>query len=131
MEAKVTIRLPKELLDGLDNLVALGKYNSRSQAVREALKDILSRNIHSGAGDTQDVNVNLPERFLSDLDFLVKVDYYKTRESAVYEAIKIHLYETLDLYKIKTRSEAMQEIGFDLASAEIQKKDIDKLLKRP
>ena len=131
MEEKITLRLPKELLDGLDSLVAMGKYGSRSEAVRDALKDILSRNIHFGEGDTQDVKVNLPERFVNDLDFLVRVDYYRTRESAVYEAIKIHLYETLDLYKIKTRSEAMQEIGFDLASADIQKKDIDKLLKRP
>ena len=131
MDEKVTIRLPKELLDGVDSLVAMGKYDSRSAALREALRDILSRNIHSGKGDTQDIKVNLPERFVTDLDFLVKVDYYKTRENAVYEAIKIHLYETLDLYKIKTRAENMQEIGFDLASAEIQKKDIDKLLKRP
>lgn len=131
MEEKVTLRLPKELLDGLDVLVSLGEYRSRSDAIRESLRDALSRKLHSVEGDTRPLKVDLPDRFVSDLDFLVRVNYYRTREDAMYEAIKIHLYETLDLYRIKTRSEAMQEIEFDMAEADMQKKDVDKLLKRP
>ena len=131
MDEKVTLRLPKELLDSVDALVALGEYRSRSDAIRGSLKQALSRKLHgSGEGD-QDVTVPLPERFVNDIDFLVRVDYYRTREDALYEALKIHLYETLDLYKIKTRSEAMQEIGFELAEADLQKKDVDKVLKSP
>ena len=129
MDEKVTLRLPKELLDSLDLMVGLGQYKSRSDAIRDALKESLSKKLHSSGGETQGVNVDLPERFVNDIDFLVRVDYYRTREDAIYEALKIHLYETLDLYKIKTRSEAMQEIGWELAEADLQKKDVDKVLK--
>ncbi len=131
MDEKVTLRLPKELLDSVDLMVALGQYKSRSDAIRGSLKEVLSKKLHGGGTETQDVKVELPDRFVNDIDFLVKVDYYQTRESAVYEAVKIHLYETLDLYKIKTRSEAMQEIGFELAEADLQKKDVDNVLKSP
>lgn len=131
MDEKVTLRLPKELLDSLDILVGLGEYKNRSEAIRGSLKEALSKKVHTSTEETQEVKLNLPNRFALDLDFLVKVDYYKDRESAVYEALKIHLYETLDLYKIKTRSEAMQEIGFDLASAEIEKEGVDKILRTP
>ena len=131
MEEKVTLRLPKEMLDGLDVLVSLGEYRSRSDAIRGSLRDTLSRKVHSVEGEMKPLQVDLPDRFVSDLDFLVRVNYYRTRDDALFEAIKIHLYEKLDLYKIKTRSEAMQEIEFDMAEADLQKKDVDQLLERP
>jgi Arc/MetJ-type ribon-helix-helix transcriptional regulator len=39
--ANVTVTLPVNLLDKLDDLVDMGKMGSRSQAVREALQRFL------------------------------------------------------------------------------------------
>ena len=129
MEEKITLRLPKELLDRLDTLVGVGEFASRSDAVRECLKEGLSKRIQMPMGETEQVTVTLPQRFVSDMDFLVKVDYYPSKEMAAYEAIKIHLYETLDLYKIKTRAQNMQDIGFELADAEMEKQQVTKIAK--
>jgi len=129
MEEKITLRLPKELLDRLDTLVAVGEFTSRSDAVRECLKEGLSKRIQMPMGETEQMTLALPQRFMSDMDFLVKVDYYPSKEMAAYEAIKIHLYETLDLYKIKTRSQNMQDIGIELADAEMEKQEIKKIAK--
>lgn len=39
----VTINIPNSYLDAFETLTNLGLYNSRSQIVREALKDFLDR----------------------------------------------------------------------------------------
>ena len=129
MEEKVTIRLPKELLDRLDTLVGVGEFATRSDAIRGCLKEGLSKRIQVPMGDTQQLTVVLPQRFVSDMDFLVKVDYYPSKELAAYEAIKIHLYETLDLYKIKSRAQHMQDIGIELADADMEKEQVKKIAK--
>ncbi|MEL9991401.1 MAG: ribbon-helix-helix domain-containing protein [Thermoproteus sp.] len=39
----ITVRLPKGLLDGLEELVERGLYPNRSEAVRAAIVDLLER----------------------------------------------------------------------------------------
>jgi Arc/MetJ-type ribon-helix-helix transcriptional regulator len=129
MDEKVTIRLPKELLTGLDTMVGLGEYASRSEAVRECLKEKMSQRLHGADVDLEKMQLQVPAQFLSDIDFLVRVNYYPSREAAILEALKVHLFETLDLYRIKTRAEHMQDIGIELASADLEKKEVDKIVK--
>ena len=38
---KITIRLPKSHVDGLDALVAVDDFPSRSEAIREAVRDLV------------------------------------------------------------------------------------------
>lgn len=41
----VTVKLPKALAEGLDELVKAGMYQSRSAAVRSAVRDLLKREL--------------------------------------------------------------------------------------
>jgi len=40
-DEKVTVRLPKRFVDGLDALVAVDDYPSRSEAIRVAVRDLV------------------------------------------------------------------------------------------
>lgn len=39
------MKLPEVYVDGIDELVRLGKYSSRSEAIRDAIKDLLKREL--------------------------------------------------------------------------------------
>jgi Arc/MetJ-type ribon-helix-helix transcriptional regulator len=41
----VTVKLPEALLDGLDELIKAGMYQSRSAAIRSAVRDLLKREL--------------------------------------------------------------------------------------
>lgn len=41
----VTVKLPKALVEGLDDLVEAGMYQSRSAAIRSAVRDLLKREL--------------------------------------------------------------------------------------
>ncbi len=41
----VTVLLPEAYLEGLDELVRTGMYNSRSAAIRAAVRDMLKREL--------------------------------------------------------------------------------------
>ena len=40
---KITIRLPKQLIDKVDMFIAMGEFGSRSEALRRALRDYLEQ----------------------------------------------------------------------------------------
>ncbi len=37
----ITIKLPQELIDSIDELVVVGKYKNRSQLIRKAVEDLI------------------------------------------------------------------------------------------
>jgi Arc/MetJ-type ribon-helix-helix transcriptional regulator len=41
----VNVKLPERLIDGLDELVKSGIYHSRSDAIREAVRNLLRREL--------------------------------------------------------------------------------------
>lgn len=41
----VTVKLPEALLEGLDELIKAGMYQSRSAAIRSAVRDLLKREL--------------------------------------------------------------------------------------
>lgn len=41
----ITVKLPDVYIEGIDELVKLGKYASRSEAIREAIRDLLRREL--------------------------------------------------------------------------------------
>lgn len=43
----VTVKLPEIYLEGIDELVKMGKYTSRSEVIREAIRDLLRRELWS------------------------------------------------------------------------------------
>ncbi len=41
----VTVKMPETYLEGLDELVKLGRYSSRSEAIRVAVRELLKREL--------------------------------------------------------------------------------------
>jgi len=41
----VTVKMPDTYLEGLDELVKLGRYSSRSEAIRIAVRELLRREL--------------------------------------------------------------------------------------
>jgi Arc/MetJ-type ribon-helix-helix transcriptional regulator len=46
----ITVKIPEAYLRELDELVRLGVYPSRSEAIRIALRELLKRELHDQAG---------------------------------------------------------------------------------
>ncbi|RLE78881.1 MAG: CopG family transcriptional regulator [Thermoprotei archaeon] len=43
----ITVHLPKPLVEGLERLVELGHYPSRSEAIRVAIRDLLRKELYA------------------------------------------------------------------------------------
>jgi antitoxin ParD1/3/4 len=41
----VTVKMPEAYIDGLDELVRLGRYSSRSEVIRIAVRDLLKKEL--------------------------------------------------------------------------------------
>ena len=41
----VTVKMPEVYLEGIDELVKLGRYSSRSEVIRTAIRDLLKREL--------------------------------------------------------------------------------------
>ena len=41
----VTVKMPETYLEGLDELVRMGRYRSRSEAIRIAVRELLKREL--------------------------------------------------------------------------------------
>ena len=41
----VTVKMPEAYLEGLDELVKMGRYSSRSEAIRIAVRELLKREL--------------------------------------------------------------------------------------
>jgi len=41
----ITVRLPKALLDGIDDLIEMGMYENRSAVIRAAVRDLLKKEL--------------------------------------------------------------------------------------
>jgi len=41
----VTVKLPEIYVDGLDELVKIGRYSSRSEVIRVAIRDLLKKEL--------------------------------------------------------------------------------------
>ena len=43
----VTVKMPETYLEGLDELVRMGRYSSRSEAIRIAVRELLKKELWS------------------------------------------------------------------------------------
>ena len=43
----ITVHLPAHLVEGVEQLVEIGRYPSRSEAIRVAVRDLLNRELYS------------------------------------------------------------------------------------
>ncbi len=56
----VTVKMPETYVEGLDELVRMGRYSSRSEAIRIAVRELLKRELWGASilgGEEEDFNV--------------------------------------------------------------------------
>ena len=63
----VTVKMPETYVEGLDELVRMGRYSTRSEAIRVAVRELLKRELW-GVGIVED-NIGIPgENMLKSSD---------------------------------------------------------------
>lgn len=53
----ITVKIPESYLEGLEELVNIGRYSSRSEAIRAAIRDLLKKELwdmESGKKDKEE-----------------------------------------------------------------------------
>jgi len=55
----VTVKIPEIYLEGIDELVKLGRYSSRSEVIRTAIRDLLRRELWLSKSDYRENNEDL------------------------------------------------------------------------
>ncbi|MMZ66049.1 nickel responsive regulator [compost metagenome] len=52
----VTVKMPEVYIDGIDELVRAGRYSSRSEAIRVAVRELLKRELWSAGIPAEEVH---------------------------------------------------------------------------
>ncbi len=53
----VTVKMPESYIEAIDELIRIGRYSSRSEVIRAAIRDLLKRELWSQSGYSSDVKV--------------------------------------------------------------------------
>ncbi len=49
----VTVKMPESYIEAIDELVRLGRYSSRSEVIRAAVRELLKKELWSGEGEQE------------------------------------------------------------------------------
>lgn len=52
----ITVKIPDTYIDGIDELVRLGRYSCRSEAIRVAIRDLLKKELWFSDEELDNVN---------------------------------------------------------------------------
>ncbi|ADM28739.1 putative transcriptional regulators, CopG/Arc/MetJ family [Ignisphaera aggregans DSM 17230] len=58
----VTVKMPESYIEAIDELIRIGRYSSRSEVIRAAIRDLLKRELWSQQGYNNDVKVRKGNR---------------------------------------------------------------------
>lgn len=92
---RITIRLPREYLENLEKLIKAGEYDTLSDAIRAAIKELLDRKFTPSYLERR--SVDLPRGAMDKLEELVKkgdsIDVEDAIRNAVREYVRHRLRE--------------------------------------
>jgi len=60
----VTVKMPDAYIEGLDELVRDGRYSSRSEAIRIAVRDLLRKELWLRGGEEEARSYSIRDRYL-------------------------------------------------------------------
>lgn len=103
---RVTIRLPKDVLDALEELVENGKYSNKSDAIREAIDQFL--NVEIKLPNVEKLTLDIPKGNLAKLQELVNAGDSVSVDDAVRDAIRE--YTRIRIQKMISEYEEIQKI---------------------
>ena len=122
---RITIRLPEKDLRLIDSFLEEEEFSSRSELLRIAAKELIDRRIAFQKGHPGESFVPISDDQVDSIDYLVKKGRFKSRESALFEIVRDYL-EAVPWDKIEKAEEKLQEIKYQLATAKMLEKDIEK-----
>ncbi len=53
----VTVKMPESYIEAIDELIRIGRYSSRSEVIRAAIRDLLKRELWSQQSYSNDIRV--------------------------------------------------------------------------
>jgi Arc/MetJ-type ribon-helix-helix transcriptional regulator len=122
---RITIRLPEKDLRLIDSFLMEEKcYQSRSELLRVAARELIDRKIAHARGQQEETFVPVSDIQISAVDYLVRTGRFKSRDAALFEILRNYL-ETLEWDKIEDTQKRLQLIKYKVASAEMQDKEIE------
>ncbi len=110
MESKISLRVSDDDLDIIDSFIARNDFSNRSEFIREAALEYISRHsIRSGESEVPG-KIHLPKRFKHSIHYLISLDYFNSWEHALQELVKKGLL-TIDADEIESKLRLYGEIG--------------------
>ena len=122
---RITIRLPQKDLRLIDSFLEEEDFSSRSELLRIAAKELLDRRIALEKGHPGESYLPISNDQVDAIDYLIKKGRFKSRESALFEIVRDYL-ESVPWDKIEKAEEKLQDIKYQLATAKMIEKDIEK-----
>lgn len=123
---RITIRLPEKDLRLIDSfLEEEEEFQSRSELLRVAAKELIDKRIALQKGSSGELYVSVSEDQINGIDYLTRKGRFKSREAALFEILRDYL-ETVPWDKIEKAEEKLQQIKYKLATAEMNEKKLEK-----
>jgi Arc/MetJ-type ribon-helix-helix transcriptional regulator len=128
-EERITIRLLEEDRKSIDSyLEEQEEFTSRSELLRIGAKELIERRSALEKGHPGESYVPVSNDHLDQIDYLILKGRFKSRESAIFEIVRDY-FEELPWDKIEKNHDKRQKIKYQLASAKMTEKEVNKILR--
>ncbi len=130
MESKISLRVSDEDLEIIDSFIGRHDFSNRSEFIREAALEYISRHsIRKGEREIP-ARIHLPKRFKHSIHYLISLDYFDSWEHALQELVKKGLL-TINAEEVESKLRLYGEIGGRVESIiELDKERNRKYLRR-
>lgn len=122
---RVTIRVPEKDMRLVDSFIEeYDEFSSRSDLFRTAVKELIKQRMDLKAGDNE-VLVPVLEEQINAIDYLVRNRRFQSRTSALFEILRNYI-DSVQWDAIEKSEQKLQSIKFQLATAKLEEKKIEK-----
>ena len=123
---RITIRLPEKDLRLIDSFIEEEEeFQSRSELLRVAAKDLIDKKIALSKGESDETYVPVSDEQIYAIDYLIKNGRFKSRSAALFEILRNYL-DSVEWEKLEEGQKKLQNIKYDVESARMMDKKIEK-----
>lgn len=123
---RITIRLPEKDLRLIDSFIEEEEeFQSRSELLRVAAKDLIDKKIALSKGESDEIYIALSDDQVYAIDYLIRNGRFKSRSAALFEILRNYL-DSVEWEKLEDGQKKLQNIKYDVESARMMDKKIEK-----
>lgn len=104
---RITVRIPVEMADELDELVDKGSYSSMSEAIRTAIDEFIKNK--NSPEHISKVTVDFPKKKVNDIEKLVKYGDSIDVDDAIRTAVREYVREKIAQYTKELEEEEEEQ----------------------